>query len=266
MNRQLLINRFIEEEYDRCCQLFDDMTSSFRRLPRGSITNREGQLCRFVRENGKQYLVPILDDERLVDELRRRRAIKESLPEVRRRMEACKSFLEQQRVYDPSVIERGLPSHYRGYSKDKFLLAGDIDIKAWKKANYYTNPAPFEEEHYTSMGVQCRSKSEALIGTRLEQRGIPYRYEVRVQLPWRTVYADFELLLERARRTSALEHFGKMDDLAYALDSFDKIQGYTATGYFLGYDFFFTSETKRKPLNIKQIDSKIDEIMRWDYI
>lgn len=266
MNRQLIVNRLVEEEYERCCRLFNELKIASRRLPRGSLTNRDGQLCRFVRENGKQYLVPILNDEKLIDELRQRRAIKESLPEVRHRMEACKSFIDKQQLYDPHVVEKGLPLHYQGYNKNQFLLAGDFDVETWKNAEYHTNPMAFEEEHYTSMGVQCRSKSEALIGTRLEQLGIPYRYEVKIDLPWRTVYADFELLQERVRRTSVIEHFGMMDDLRYAQDSFDKIQAYTAGGFLLGYDFFFTSETRRKPLNIKQIDKKIDEIMKWNHI
>lgn len=266
MNRQLIIHRLLEEEYARCSELYNGLADAFSDLPKGSLTNRDQQLCRFVRENGKQFLVPILNDDKLINELRLRRTIKESLPDLKCRINACEAFLKKEKIYDPISISKSLPQHYQGIKELNVFLDGDVDTEKWRKLSYPTNPAPFKRKHYTSAGIQCRSKSEALIGTRLEERGIPYRYETRLVLPWRTVYADFQILLERVRRVSYLEHFGNLDDLEYTQDSMDKIAAYEAGGFLLGYNFFFTSETEKNPLNMKTIDKKLDEIMKWDRI
>lgn len=264
MDRQIIIYELMQQELQRCKSLYEKMNRRKKMLPRGSITERYDRLHRYVREGGKEYIIPIGDDEKLLNDLRVRRHIKESLPELEKRIKICESFLKKHVFYDPYAMEASLPSTYKGIKGDFVFLENDVNIDEWEAAEYRHNTRSFADEHYTFKGVKCRSKSEALIGTCLEQRMIPYRYEQEFSVDGRKVYPDFTLLLKNKRRVVYLEHFGMLNDVNYVENSFKKIEEYAQNGLFAGINFFFTFETGSMPLNIRKINKKLDEIVALD--
>lgn len=265
MDLQLIIRKLIAIELKRCKKLYGKLVRYSEDLPEGSLVSRNGKLYRYLRKNKKQYSVMVNEQNDIVMELRHRRLIKLLLSGLGKHIKACEEYLKNDEIYDPEEIERNLPQTYKGALDKRFFADDDPCFKTIKRKGYKTNTMKFREEHYTSGGVRCRSKSEALIGTRLEERGIKYRYEAGVRLDngeW--IYPDFELELEGIRRFVYLEHFGMVDNPKYAVDKFYRMERYEKNGLYLGVNFFYTFETDNRPLNMKDIDRKIDEILEME--
>lgn len=260
MDLQLLIHKLIEKDLRRCERLHGKLIKLLKTLPRGSLSNRGGEVCRFVRENGKQYLIPIRKDKKMLRELKLRRLSKKGIPVLQSRIRLLSDFLKKDVLYDPQGIVANLPCQYQGLADVDVFLEGDVNYEKWISEKTRINPMPFREIHYTSQGQKCRSKSEALIGTCLETRGMPYRLESELKCDGKTYYPDFEIFHEKIRRIVYLEHFGMIDNPDYAEKCFRKLDDYRKCGLYLGVNFFFTYETGKKPLTVKEIEVILDEI------
>ncbi len=114
-------------------------------------------------------------------------------------------------------------------------------------------------EFYTEKGERVRSKSEILIANTLKKMGIPYRYECPLKLErFGTIHPDFTVLHVRQRRTLYLEHLGMLDELGYAGNAVERINGYIRSGIYPGDQLFLTFETSRQPLNIKMLQLQFE--------
>ena len=264
MDRQLLLHKMILEELYRCEHLQQELEKKLKILPKGSVLNRNGHMYRAYRENGKQYQVPIHNDNKMLDELILRRYIKEGLPSLKTRTKLCKDFLKKERYYDHEKIRSSLNESYKTGKCQSLLLEHDIDLSTWLNSPYKRNPAAFAEEHYTANGVQVRSKSESLIGSALEQRGLLFRCEPEIWCGNQNYYPDFVIFLPNIRRIIYLEHFGKMGDPGYVKKTMKKLKDYQQHGLYLGINFFFTWETLDCPLNMREVHEVLDEIQALD--
>jgi len=260
MKLQKQIHRFVVKDLRRCRWLHEKLVSVLGKLPEGSISVRDGELCRFVRIKGKAYTVPLRGDMKLLNSLKARRIIKKCIPVLKARIKLCEDFLENEVIYDPEQIVKKLPEQYHGLCGIPVFPEGDVNADDWKIRNYQRNPMEFKGNHFTAEGIRCRSKSEAMIGTRLEAKGILYRAEPELDLKDRTVYPDFEMLLEETREIKYWEHFGMIDDPVYAQKCIIKLKDYSESGYRLGDNLFITYETLERPLTMPEIDRTIDRI------
>ena len=261
MKLQKLIHKLVVKDLRRCRWLHEKLSSALGKLPEGSISVRDGELCRFVRIKGKAYTVPIRGDRKLLNSLKARRIIKKCIPVLKARIKLCEIFLENEVIYEPEQIVENLPEQYHGLYGIPVFLEDDVNVDDWKDRAYQRNPMDFKGDHFTSGGVRCRSKSEAMIGTRLEAKGILYRAEPELELKNRTVYPDFEMLIEETREIKYWEHFGMIDDPVYAQKCIIKLKDYAENGICLGENLFITYETLDQPLTMLEIDSTIDKIL-----
>lgn len=128
----------------------------------------------------------------------------------------------------------------------------------WSAASYERNPLhPEQLLHKTVSGERVRSKSEAMIAMLLHLNAIPYRYECALSLGSVTLFPDFTI---RHPGTGALyywEHFGLMDDPAYAKNAGSKLSLYAANGIIPSVHLITTYETKAYPLNAGMIEHLI---------
>ena len=136
-------------------------------------------------------------------------------------------------------------------------------IQHWEEERYegkpFTADAP---EYYTEKGERVRSKSEIIIANALMKAGVPYRYEYPVYLKgFGTVYPDFAALNIFLRKTVYWEHFGMMDNEAYAENAVRKILGYERQGIYPGDQLIVTFETKNNPISMKQISGIIEHYL-----
>lgn len=261
MKLQKLIHKLVVKDLRRCRWLHDKLSSVLGKLPAGSISVRDGELCRFVRIKEKAYMVPIRGDIKLLNSLKAKRIIKKCIPVLKIRIKLCEDFLKNEVIYNPDQIAESLPEQYHGLRGVSVFLEGDVNVDDWKCENYRRNPMEFKGDHFTAAGIRCRSKSEAMIGTRLEANGILYRAEPELELKNRTVYPDFEMLIEETREIKYWEHFGMIDDPVYAQKCIIKLKDYAENGICLGENLFITYETLDQPLTMLEIDSTIDKIM-----
>lgn len=101
----------------------------------------------------------------------------------------------------------------------------------WIKANFEQNPFKQEQCKYiTDSGVKVRSKSERTIADRLTAHNIIFRYECKLQLGNHVFYPDF-VILKHDGTIIVWEHFGRMDNAQYELNTIKKVQIYNKYGY-----------------------------------
>ncbi|MBQ9961159.1 MAG: hypothetical protein IJP00_04570 [Firmicutes bacterium] len=101
----------------------------------------------------------------------------------------------------------------------------------WMTEDYERNTFRSEELKYkTKRGVQVRSKSELLIGSRLEQHNLPFRTEEKMVIDGKILFPDFIIRCPDGRIV-IWEHFGLMDDEDYYYRAQQKIELYRKAGF-----------------------------------
>lgn len=102
-----------------------------------------------------------------------------------------------------------------------------------------------------------RSKSEAMIISRLEHFGLPLRYECLLWVNGKRFYPDFMIMDPRTGEIIIWEHFGMMDAEEYRNIWLYKMEQYKLAGYIPGINLITTYESKSHPLSQAFIDSVI---------
>lgn len=265
MNKQIELHALAKQELQRCLALQELCDTAS--LPKGSLIERNGNYYRCVRENGRQFHVQLTvrDNDLLID-LRKRRFCKTENKIINRHIQCLKDFLENDVLYDPVAIQHSLPEIYRDFPLNSFLLEGDIEPEVWRTENYVrSNFHPEALCHVTPGGLNVRSKSEAMIASRLEQLNIPFRYEPIIEFNGVIRAPDFEILLEKRRMLIYWEHLGLVENTSYIMSALDKLMLYGENGLTLGKDIFITYETRTEPLTFQKIDNTIDKILALDH-
>ena len=119
----------------------------------------------------------------------------------------------------------------------------------------------------TDNGEFVRSKSEIIIANALKSQSVPYRYEFPIVIEteeedYREFHPDFYCLNLRTRQEYAWEHFGMMDDSAYAERAVQRLALYSANGYFPGKNLIITMESKNSSINSQEINRIINEYLK----
>ena len=141
-------------------------------------------------------------------------------------------------------------------------LSSEQFAEGWMNVNYEPMSVSNDISFYSTCGVRVRSKSELIIANMLEQKGIPYRYEYPITLRGQgTVRPDFMCLNVRTRQEYIWEHFGMMDNIAYANKNVAKINVYEQNGYFQGKNMIMTFETSQHALSSNIIKAMIEQYL-----
>ena len=108
-----------------------------------------------------------------------------------------------------------------------------------------------------------RSKSEVLISDALYHYGIPYLYErpFCTDILRAPLFPDFTLYDVRTDREIFWEHFGMMDNIAYANKNIAKIQAYEQNGFLAGKNMIMTFESSVTPISSSTIKQMIEEYL-----
>jgi len=205
-----------------------------------SITKNDDEVCRLARKEYIQFL--------LCKEDAYCRALEDVVAEV-------KSIDEK---YDEEVIREKL---------DKLQSRGlDLNRVYWSREKYAWAVESFESNTYkpehlrylTKSGIRVRSKSERLIADRLTERGIQFRYEMRIDTASGVMYPDFVIRKENGDLV-IWEHFGLMDKNDYMLDAMKKIVKYRSAGFVQHKNLICTWEEDLE--DIEMIDEIIDRFI-----
>lgn len=268
MERQLLLHHLIKEELRKVKCLYEDFSRFTKTAPDGSLSMKNESIYRSCIYKGKQCMIKLQQsDNDLLQKLKLKRYAVKGLPKLKNRIKLYEKYLEYDEFYDPEEIQKSLSAQYHGLIDLDIFLEGDVNIEHWrekkdKQGRFYLH----NKKHLSANGYKMRSKSEALIGLRLEENSIDFKYEPLLKLGNRTFAPDFEILLPTRRILIYWEHFGMLDSPVYVLNMLKKLEEYAKHGIILGYNLIITYETSDNPLTIHEIDMKIKEILKMDKI
>ena len=147
---------------------------------------------------------------------------------------------------------------------DPIWLPDDEFRERWEaqKGEALAFRADDESSFYTDKGERVRSKSEILIADTLGRFNVPYRYEYPLELKdGRTFHPDFLCLNVRTRREYIWEHFGLLDDPAYASRAAAKLLLFSENKIFLGKKLIITTETAAIKFSSRQVEDFIKEFL-----
>ena len=142
------------------------------------------------------------------------------------------------------------------------VLPDDRYITAWLNEEYQGMPFDNAGSFYSAKGIRVRSKAEVMIADMLEHYDIPYRYEYPITLNGLgLVLPDFYCLNISSRKEIIWEHFGMMDNIAYANKNIKKIAAYEQNGYYAGDNMIMTFESSQVVLDSNLIKKKIENYL-----
>ena len=124
------------------------------------------------------------------------------------------------------------------------------ELTQWSSEQYDTlEDYPENLNVQTITGNYVRSKSESMIYSMLVQKGIPFRYECKIELGGKELYPDFTIRHPATGNMFLWEHFGLSDDSEYQSTIFTKLSKYLRNDFIPGYNLIITFETKQHPLS-----------------
>ena len=164
--------------------------------------------------------------------------------------------------------EKPLEAAYDSLNRYKQELVTSLEdekakrIALWNAEQYEKMAIDATTEFYSNNGTRVRSKSELIIANMLEQYDVPYKYEKPIILKGiGTVHPDFTCLNTRTHKEIVWEHFGMMDNEAYASKNIIKLNTYNQNGYYIGKNMIASFETSLNPLSSRFVKAMIEEYL-----
>ena len=157
----------------------------------------------------------------------------------------------------PTQAKDQLPDKIKKHIKPLYN-SDEAYAKRWQ-AKKYNHKESDSDSLTTLRGDLVRSKTELIIADKLYNAGIPYHYEIEMNVDYfKEIYPDFYVLNKRTRKTYIWEHFGKMDDPKYCMKALLKLETYAKKGYTLGENLILTFESSQYHINTNHLDLIIE--------
>lgn len=252
----------IRSRYNLLSKTIDGLEKRIKTMPEGRIHIRHHNNAFYYYHGtslGEKY---IQGNELLIEQLVQKNYLQRTLLLAKREQFALGLALNR---YPESTMEDAyehLPESRKQYAKP--IVPGDDQyVQKWLSTPYKHKPFKKDSpEFYTLKGERVRSKSEVIIADRLYTKGIPYKYEYPVQVGKETLHPDFKILKMTTRKDVYLEHCGMMDDADYVEDMLTRSKKLDSVGIRQGKNLFYTFETSKTPLDLKQLDTLIEDNFR----
>ncbi|MBQ7615252.1 MAG: hypothetical protein IJU77_09410 [Butyrivibrio sp.] len=247
------------EQLNYYIKLADERLKKSKRIEKRVVctSTRKNGFQYYLMEDGKRAYVKAKDMDAVRNIVQKDydESIYNALVTVRYRIER---FLK---LYDVTMID----DTYRKMSEARKRLVEPLIptdeqyVEEWYlKHKDNQNTFPVQGTYLTARGESVRSKSEKIIADLFDKYDIPYRYEPMLKLKdGRGLFPDFAVLNVRRRRTFYWEHFGLITDGEYAKKTLHKLNVYEESGYVIGEDILFSTESDTMPLNVGLFEQKI---------
>lgn len=243
--------------------LVDRLTLELDDAPAGSlrIANRKSYTQYYWRKDAKDTNGTYIHKENI--------DVAKALAQKEYNKKLLKQALREQRIVtEYCTLLEGKPfgkvySDLHSLKKELVTPLYDDDdsfLNKWQAEAY--EPMGFSDntDYYSGRGVRVRSKSELIIANLLEQYGVPYKYEKPIVLDGLgQVRPDFVCLNTRTRQEYLWEHFGMMDNAAYANKNISKLNSYQQNGYYVGKNMIATFESSVTTINSRNLKGIIEE-------
>lgn len=171
---------------------------------------------------------------------------------------ALKAALREREYLRRLLSSSSIESVYDTFSPDRQDIITPIRktdeqyIKWWYSQGTETKGVdPGAPQIFSNRGEHVRSKSEKIIADKLNELGIPYKYEHPLLLNGTKIHPDFTALNVRLRKEFYIEHLGKMDDMAYVNSAVYRLEQYEKAGIYPGDRLILLHETAFRPLDTR---------------
>ena len=260
------LKRKLEERKQNLLQIKKEKENSLLRAPDGTlhVCSSGGRTQYYHRTNRNDCLEVYIRDKdiQLAQRLAQKDYDKKVLKALDKEINAIDKFIANFPVVDAEQVYETLHKGRQELIKPIYETDEQF-IEHWEHVNYQGKSFEVDSpEYYTAKGERVRSKSEVIIADALEREKIPYRYEWPITLSGLgRVHPDFTVLNIRTRKEFYWEHFGMMDDSDYVENAVFKISKYEQNGLYVGDKLIFTFETRKTPINQKQIKGIIQKYL-----
>ncbi|MEI6132501.1 MAG: hypothetical protein WCQ41_06740 [Bacillota bacterium] len=206
------------------------------------------------KERSQKYLSQ--KDKELIDKLRRKQFVKESLKCLESKIEVFKHVMSKYKPYFPSDIientklEDDLPT--------TALLSKNRALNDWSKQKY--EKCSFHSDgllHFAQNGLKVRSKSEVIIANALVANNIPFRYEEKLTVGGRIFYPDFTILRPKDCKIIYWEHFGLINDIDYQIRNEHKLGEFKRIGLLPWRNYIATFDDESGSIDAQTINGII---------
>lgn len=228
-------------------------------LPEGKlICCHHGTRCKWYQSDGRSKTYIPKQNASLAELLARKKYLTLKLEDLENEKRALSLYLKH---YSPSGKADALltePSEYQKLLATQFTTTS-TELSCWMNSPYEHNLSHPEHLVYKSTsGHMVRSKSEVMIDMLLHQHKIPFRYESALTLGNTLLHPDFTIRHPRTGEYYYWEHFGLMDQPAYAANTLSKLQIYTENGILPGIHLISTYESLEHPLSMEMVEKIIE--------
>ena len=238
-------------ERRRLGQEIASLQAKISELPEGKLVcARNGSYIKWYRSDGHHSIYLPKKEKELAERLAVKKYLQMQMEELLQEKKAIDFYLRHHHS-DAKSAEQ-LLSDKSVYSEllSPYFFPESQELQKWMTQPYEGNLSyPEQCIHKTSAGILVRSKSEALITMLLHINKIPFRYECALTLGDITIYPDFTIRHPQTGQFFYWEHFGMMDNPAYAKNAFSKLQLYIDHGIVPSIQLLTTYETKEYPLD-----------------
>lgn len=253
--------KILENELSRLENAEKEIEKTLKNTPKGKLRCSTSRGC-FQYYQGKTYLNK--DKREFVEQL----AQKEYCNSIKSTIRKLKNNLELViKVYKEEELEqiyRKMCPARKAVVNPLFKPIEEI-ISEFNKIEYIGKEFNDKSEYYTSKGERVRSKSEKIIADELCRYGVPYKYEMPIELTsWNKVviiYSDFTALNKKTGKKWIIEHLGIMDNPEYYNKAMLKLETYEKNNIMLGDGLLIFHETATIPLNIKVVQRYIEKYL-----
>ena len=244
-------------------ELRNNLKKELNSLPAGElyVTTCRGVKCYYERHpkkgrRRKEHRRGIKKDKQKVMRLIRKKYIVRTLPLIDENLKRIEELLRYYRPVDEnSVMERFIE---KNPELSEGIYHENHDLTEWAKGESSIPDFHSEELKSTaSDGTKRRSLGELLIGTKLEQYGIPYRYEAELDHPDLNFAPDFTIIRPKDGKIIYWEHIGKVNDEDYLSYNKYKFAEYEKYGIVPWDNLIITYSQKDSGVNVRLIDALI---------
>lgn len=250
--------KVIAAEIERNRSALEEYGKILSGLPQGRLgTVKSNGKTYYTRNSGseRRYLGDEKNDD--VRKLKMRRFAETGIEIAEKNIVMLEAVREGYMQVDREHVMSILPKTYQVNRMSKQPEAEMIWPDLWERAEYLKKEN-FEyemPEHITVKGEKVRSKSEVNIANMLYEKGIPYRYEERLQLRnGKLISPDFTIYVKSEGRTKILEHCGAFYKTSYVEQYAWKVRNYIASGIIPNRDVFFSYEDMDGNIDTRAID------------
>ena len=223
------------------------------------IYAKNGAGAKWYRSYGHKPIYIPKKERSLAEQLAYKKYLSLQLTNLLQEKKAVDSYLK---YHNPEALQSEVAHVNSPEFQD--LVAPNHPIFSEKYRKWMNSPYPQNNSHpenlihKTLSGNLVRSKSEVLIDTILSKHQISFRYECLLKLNGASFYPDFTILHPKTGELTYWEHFGLMDNPAYAQNAAEKIQLYIANGIIPSIHLITTFETQENPLSLDLVEKIVE--------